>query len=154
VTVEDVARDPSAVATLAPDDRARLLAEAVARQQLLGAVIVALAASAMGSSAAASGAPGPRWLSIKDAAERLGLEENHVRELCRRSEISALKRGTYWRICEDVLDQVGGQPFSGHEPGARTSRPAAIEIRRSARDGQEVGDRRPGIAQQRHGDRA
>ncbi len=49
------------------------------------------------------------WLSVRDAAEYVGLNEYTVRELMRRGDIEARKPGKYWRTKQSWLDEYINQ---------------------------------------------
>lgn len=92
ITLDALALDPSRAASLAPEARAALLVRAAA-------AITALSAGAL----TAPSVEGPRLLKIKEVAARLRCSRNHVYEIIKRGELSAIHDGKSITVREEAL---------------------------------------------------
>jgi len=93
ITLDLIASDPMRAITLTPEVRALLLVRAAG-------VITALSAGALTQPAPTEG---PRLLRIKEVAARLRCSRNHVYELVKRGEISAIHSGKSITVREEAI---------------------------------------------------
>lgn len=64
------------------------------------------------------------WLTVRQAANFIGYDAEHIRNLARRGRIRACKVGWIWLVHQDALleyrsrmDTLGTQKFSPWRPG-------------------------------------
>jgi len=104
VTIDEIARDPSAAARLSAAERNMLIARCAAVVMVITSATIDTAMN-QPQEQAATVVQDERLLSIEEVAARLKLSKAYTYELARRGEIRALHHGRCWRVRPAELER-------------------------------------------------